>query len=438
MSEVMELDALEILDSRGNPTIQVTATLASGAQGTTKIPSGASTGKREALELRDGDKSRYKGKGVRKAVANVNGEIQRAIAGMEAQQQKAVDAKLIACDGTPDKSRLGANAILGASLAVARAASQEKKVPLYVHLNPKGLYPMPVPMLNVLNGGKHADNNVDFQEFMIAPIGAPSFSEALRAAAETFQDLKSVLHKKGYNTSIGDEGGFAPQLRSNEEAMDLILMAIHQAGYKPGTDIAINLDPAASEFFENGRYVFTKSDGSRHTPEQMIALWDSWLDKYSEIHSLEDGLAEDDWPGWKALTSRVGERVQLVGDDIFVTNPKILQKGISEGIANSVLIKLNQIGTVTETLECIELALKNGYTAVISHRSGETDDTTIADLAVATGVGQIKTGSVCRGERICKYNRLLEIERDLASKAQYAGSGVYSRWRARATVTPHA
>jgi enolase len=284
-------------------------------------------------------------------------------------------------------------------------------------------------MLNVLNGGKHADNNVDFQEFMIAPTGAPNFSEALRSAAETFHALKSVLHKKGYNTGVGDEGGFAPQLRSNEEAMELLLDAIQKAGYKPGSDIGINLDPAASEFFENGLYVFTKSDGSRKTSEQMVSLWEDWLNRYNEIYSLEDGLAEDDWQGWKNLTRNVGGIVQLVGDDIFVTNPKILQKGIAERVANSVLIKLNQIGTVTETLACIDLARKHDYAAVISHRSGETDDTSIADLAVATGVGQIKTGSACRGERVSKYNRLLEIERELGSKARYAGAGVYSRWR---------
>jgi enolase len=434
MSEIKKLDALEILDSRGNPSIQVTATLASGAQGIAKIPSGASTGKNEAVELRDHDERRYSGKGVLTAVANVNGEIQKAVAGMDAQQQAALDQMLVTSDGTPNKARLGANATLGVSLAVAKAAAAEKKVPLYVHLSGGGSPTLPVPMLNVLNGGKHADNNVDFQEFMIAPIGAPTFTEALRAAVETFHALKSVLQKKGYNTGVGDEGGFAPQLRSNEEPMELLLEAIEAAGYKPGTDIGINLDPAASEFFEDGLYCFTKSDGSRKTSEQMVSLWEDWLKRYGEILSLEDGLAEDDWQGWKNLTQRVGGTVQLVGDDIFVTNPRILQKGISEGIANSVLIKLNQIGTVTETLDCIELAKKHGYTAVISHRSGETDDTVIADLAVATGVGQIKTGSACRGERISKYNRLIEIEHELGSKARYAGADVYSRWREKATA----
>ena len=427
MSEITKLEALEILDSRGNPTVQVRATLASGAHGIAKVPSGASTGKKEAVELRDGDKARYGGKGVLKAVGHVTGEIQNAVKGMDAANQAQLDQKMIALDGTENKARLGANALLGVSMAVAKAAAAEKKLPLYAHLNPDGSYTMPVPMLNVLNGGKHADNNVDFQEFMIAPAGAPSFAEALRAAAETFHALREVLHKKGYSTGVGDEGGFAPQLRSNEEAMELLLHAIQQAGYKPGTDVGINLDPAASEFYEDGHYVFTKSDGSRRTSEQMAALWQDWAQKYP-IYSLEDGLAEDDWQGWQNLTREIGSRIQLVGDDVFVTNPKILQKGIQDGIANSVLIKLNQIGTVTETLQCIQLALKNGYTAVISHRSGETEDTTIADLVVATGTGQIKTGSACRGERVCKYNRLLEIERELGSKAQYAGKNAYRKW----------
>ena len=434
MSELRKLDAFEILDSRGNPTIQVTATLGSGAQGIAKIPSGASTGKKEAVELRDQDARRYGGKGVLRAVKNVTDELHRTLAGIDGQQQAALDEKLVACDGTSNKARLGANATLGVSLAVAKAAAAEKKVPLYVHLSGGRSPILPVPMLNVLNGGKHADNNVDFQEFMIAPIGAPTFAEALRAAVETFHALKSVLQKKGYNTGVGDEGGFAPQLRSNEEPMELLLQAIAAAGYKPGTDIGINLDPAASEFFEGGRYVFKKSDGSKKTSEQMVSLWEDWLKRYGEILSLEDGLAEDDWQGWKNLTQRVGGTVQLVGDDIFVTNPRILQKGINEGIANSVLIKLNQIGTVTETLDCIELAKTHGYTAVISHRSGETDDTAIADLAVATGVGQIKTGSACRGERVSKYNRLLEIEHELGTQARYAGAEVYSRWRTKATA----
>jgi enolase len=428
MSRIKKLDALEILDSRGNPTVQVTVRLESGACGVAKIPSGASTGKREAVELRDGDKSRYGGKGAQKAVANVVGEIQKAVLGMETDQA-ALDAKLIALDGTPNKARLGANALLGVSIAVARAAAVEKGIPLYRYLSDHETYILPVPMLNVLNGGRHADNNVDFQEFMIAPVGALSFADALRAAAETFQALKSILHQKGYETSVGDEGGFAPRLRSNEEPMELLVAAIEKAGYKPGPDIAINLDPAASEFYEGGAYVFKKSDKSKHTPTAMVTLWSDWLERYPMIYSLEDGFAEDDWDGWKEATRRLGAKIQLVGDDIFVTNPAILEKGIHEGVANSILIKLNQIGTVTETLQCIELARRNGYTVVVSHRSGETDDTTISDLTVAAGTGQIKSGSACRGERIAKYNRLLEIERELGPSAKYAGRDAYARWK---------
>jgi len=428
MSKIRKLDALEILDSRGNPTIQVTVRLESGASGVAKVPSGASTGKREAVELRDGDKSRYGGKGVRRAVSNVLGEIQKAVVGMDTDQA-ALDAKLVALDGTPDKGRLGANAILGVSIATARAAAAERGIPLYRYLSDKDTYVLPVPMLNVLNGGRHADNNVDFQEFMIAPVGAPSFAEALRAASETFQALKDILHKKGYETSVGDEGGFAPRLRSNEEPMELLSVAIQKAGYKPGDDVAINLDPAASEFFEGGSYVFKKSDNSKRTPGAMVALWVDWVKRYPEIYSLEDGLAEDDWEGWKEATALLGQKIQLVGDDIFVTNTSIFEKGIRERIANSILIKLNQIGTVTETLQCIELARRNGYTAVVSHRSGETDDTTIADLTVAAGTGQIKSGSACRGERIAKYNRLLEIEKELGLSAKYAGREAYARWK---------
>jgi enolase len=428
MSRIQKLDALEILDSRGNPTVQVTVRLESGACGVAKIPSGASTGKREAVELRDGDKSRYGGKGVQKAVANVVGEIQRAVLGMETDQA-ALDARLIALDGTPNKAKLGANAILGVSIAVARAAAVEKGIPLYRYLSDQDTYILPVPMLNVLNGGRHADNNVDFQEFMIAPVGALSFADALRAAAETFQALKSILHQKGYETSVGDEGGFAPRLRSNEEPMELLVAAIEKAGYKPGPDIAINLDPAASEFYEGGAYTFKKSDKSKHKPTAMVTLWSDWLERYPMIYSLEDGFAEDDWDGWKEATRRLGAKVQLVGDDIFVTNPAILEKGIHEGVANSVLIKLNQIGTVTETMQCIDLARRNGYTAVVSHRSGETDDTTIADLTVAAGTGQIKSGSACRGERVAKYNRLLEIEKELGRSAKYAGRDAYARWK---------
>jgi enolase len=427
MSKIKSIDAMEILDSRGNPTIQVSVTLARGATGVAKVPSGASTGKKEAVELRDGDKARYNGKGVLKAVHNVIDVIQPAIKGFDAADQEGLDEKLIALDGTPNKSKLGANAILGVSIAAAKATAAEKKIPLYRQFVSRDEYILPVPQLNVLNGGRHADNNVDFQEFMIVPLGAPSFSEALRAASETFHMLKEVLHRKGYETSVGDEGGFAPRLRSNEEPVELILSAIQKAGYQEEKDIAINLDPAASEFFEDGQYIFHKSDKSRKSSDEMIELWADWLKKYP-IPSLEDGLAEDDWEGWKKLTAKLGSQAQLVGDDIFVTNPEIFSKGIKEGIANSILIKLNQIGTVTETLRCIEIAQKNNYTCVVSHRSGDTDYTTIADFTVATGVGQLKTGSVCRGERIAKYNRLLEIEKELGSHAKYAGRSVYQRW----------
>lgn len=429
MSRISKLDAMEILDSRGNPTIQVTAHLQSGATGVAKVPSGASTGKKEAVELRDGDKTRYMGKGVRKAIENVLREIQSAVSGFEAEDQKGLDEKLIALDGTANKARLGANAILGVSMAVAKAQAADKKLPLYRYLSDREQYVLPVPMFNILNGGKHAGNNVDFQEFMIAPVGAASFSEALRWASETFHKLQEILHQSGYETSVGDEGGFAPRLRSNEEAMELIAPAITKAGYKLGVDIAINLDPAASEFYEQEKYVFRKSDGTEKTSSQMIELWAEWLKHYPEIYSLEDGLAEDDWDGWVRLTARLGKRAQLVGDDIFVTNPAILEKGISAGIGNAILIKLNQIGTITETIRCVQLAHASGYATVISHRSGETDDTTIADFAVAMGSSQIKSGSVSRGERIAKYNRLLEIEKELGQAAQYAGKSAYSRWR---------
>jgi len=428
MSNIKKLAALEILDSRGNPTIQVDLTLESGATGVAKVPSGASTGSNEAVELRDGDQNRYSGKGVLKAVKNVVDIIQPAVVGMDAADQEALDEMLIALDGTPNKGKLGANAILGVSIAAAKAAAAEKKIPLYRHFADRKDYLLPVPMLNVLNGGRHADNNVDFQEFMIAPVGAPSFAEALRAASETFHSLKGLLNRKGYETSVGDEGGFAPRLRSAEEAMELLDFAIQKAGYKPGADIAINLDPAASEFYKDGAYVFHKSGGGQKSSAEMIDFWADWTKKYPEIFSLEDGLAEDDWTGWQELTKRLGDKIQLVGDDIFVTNPKIFERGIREGIANSILIKLNQIGTVTETLRCIEMAKKHGYTAVVSHRSGETDDTTIADFSVATGVGQLKTGSACRGERVAKYNRLLEIEKELGRSAKYAGRSVYAKW----------
>jgi enolase len=425
MSKIAKLDAVEILDSRGNPTIEVMARLEGGAIGVAKIPSGASTGKREAVELRDGDAKRYGGKGVLKAIANVDKVIAPAILNRDFTEQKALDAVLIELDGTPNKAKLGANAILGVSLAFARARANERALPLYQHLEERERYVLPLPQMNVLNGGKHADNNVDFQEFMVAPVGAPSFSEGLRASVETFHALKGLLHKAGYSTSVGDEGGFAPKLRSNEEAMELLLAAIEKAGYKPGSEIAIHLDPAASEFYENGSYVFHKSSGERKSSDEMIALWAEWIKKYPAILSLEDGLAEDDWDGWQKLTAQLGGKIQLVGDDIFVTNTSIFTEGIKKKVANSILIKLNQIGTLTETLACINLANQNGYTSVVSHRSGETDDTTIADLTVATGAGQIKTGSVCRGERVAKYNRLVEIERELGARVVYAGRSAY-------------
>jgi enolase 1/2/3 len=427
MSKISQLDALEILDSRGNPTVQVMATLDSGAVGVAKIPSGASTGKREAVELRDGDQNRYNGKGVLKAVGNVKEVIAPVVKGKDFAEQSSLDKTLIDLDGTPNKGKLGANAILGVSLAFAHAKAKERGLPLYRHLEKRDQYVLPLPQLNVLNGGKHADNNVDFQEFMIAPVGAPNFAEAVRAAAETFQALKGLLHKAGYSTSIGDEGGFAPELKSNEEAMELLLNAIEKAGYKTGSEIGIHLDPAASEFYEDGAYVFRKSSGERKSPDEMIALWAEWIRKYPAILSIEDGLAEDDWSGWQKLTAQLGKKIQLVGDDIFVTNTSIFREGIAKNVANSILIKLNQIGTLTETLACIDLAKESGYTAVVSHRSGETDDATIADLVVATGAAQIKTGSVCRGERVAKYNRLIEIERELGSRGVYAGRSAYQR-----------
>ncbi|MDR5727966.1 MAG: phosphopyruvate hydratase [Terriglobia bacterium] len=429
MSEIAKLEALEILDSRGNPTLAVTATLANGVKATAKVPSGASTGKREAVELRDGDKARYGGKGVLKAKSHVEGEIQRVIRGSDANDQKALDKKLCELDGTPNKARLGANAILGVSLAVARASAEDRGLPFYASLGNEAANLIPAPWFNVLNGGSHADSNVDFQEFMISPVGAPRYSEGLRAAAETFHALKAVLHKKGYSTGVGDEGGFAPQLKSNEEPIELILEAIQKAGYKPGKDLVIVLDPATSELFEDGAYIFEKSDKSRKSPAQMVEFWKSLLDRYPEIWAIEDGVAEDDRSGWQQLTKTLGDRIQLVGDDNFVTNPTLFRQGIRDGIANAILIKLNQIGTLTETLECIEIARQNGYGAIISHRSGETDDTSIADLAVAAGMGQIKTGSTSRGERIAKYNRFLEIERELGAKARYAGATVYDRWQ---------
>jgi enolase len=422
MTNIVETHAREVLDSRGNPTVEAEVYLSCGVVGRAIVPSGASTGEHEAVELRDGDKKRYLGKSVLKAVENVNGEIADAIDDMDASDQYALDQKMIELDGTPNKGRLGANALLAVSMAAARACANAFEQPLYRYLGGVSGNVLPTPMMNILNGGAHADNNVDFQEFMVMPVGAPSFSEALRWGVETFHTLKSVLKKRGYNTAVGDEGGFAPSLKSNEEAIESILEAITQAGYKPGTDIAIALDPASSEFFdtEKKQYVFKKSDKSTKTPQQMVDYWAKWVSQYP-IVSIEDGVAEDDWDGWKAMTDKIGGKVQLVGDDLFVTNVERLQMGIERGVANSILIKLNQIGTVSETLDSISLANRNGYTAVISHRSGESEDTFIADLAVATGAGQIKTGSASRTDRIAKYNQLLRIEEELGKGARFLG-----------------
>ncbi|HYG97974.1 MAG TPA: phosphopyruvate hydratase [Terriglobales bacterium] len=421
-TSIVEIRAREILDSRGNPTVEADVFLADGGFGRAAVPSGASTGEHEAVELRDGDKKRYVGKGVTKAVENVLTTVAPAFEDEEfdAMNQRELDQKLIDLDGTPNKSKLGANAILAVSMAAARAVANSLQIPLYRYLG--GVYGnvLPLPMMNILNGGAHADNNVDFQEFMAMPVGASSFSEALRWGVETFHSLKAVLKARGYNTAVGDEGGFAPSLKSNVEAIDVILEAITKAGYKPGEQIAIALDPASSEFFENGKYVFKKSDKSAKSPEEMVKFWADWCRQYP-IVSIEDGLAEDDWEGWKLITQELGTRIQLVGDDLFVTNVKRLQRGIDQGVGNSILIKLNQIGTVTETLDSIALARRNGYTAVISHRSGETEDAFIADLAVATGAGQIKTGSASRTDRIAKYNQLLRIEEELGSAAQFLG-----------------
>jgi enolase len=423
---ISSLLAREILDSRGNPTVEVEVTLASGARGRAGVPSGASTGTREALELRDGDKARYGGKGVRKAVAHVNGEIAAALKG-HAGDQRGVDAAMIALDGTPNKARFGANAILGVSMAVAHAVATQRGEPLHRYI--RGLVgadappaTLPVPMMNILNGGAHADSNVDFQEFMVVPAGLPTFSEALRAGAETFHALRAILKKRGLATGVGDEGGFAPNLKSNREAVELVLEAITAAGYTPGKDLWVALDTASSEFFDDASktYLLKKSGEGSRTSDQMIALFEDWVRQYPII-SIEDGLAEGDWAGWAALTRALGNRVQLVGDDIFVTNPEILARGIKEGVANALLVKLNQIGTVSETLDAMAMARQAGYATVISHRSGETEDTTIADLAVATGAGQIKTGSASRSDRIAKYNQLLRIEGALGAHATFAG-----------------
>jgi len=422
MTEIVSIHAREILDSRGNPTVEADVTLESGALGRAAVPSGASTGEHEAVELRDGDAEHYLGKGVLQAVENVETVLAPELTGMDAGNQRLIDQTMIALDGTPNKSRLGANAILAVSMACARAVANQLNLPLYRYLGGVNACILPTPMMNILNGGAHADNNVDFQEFMIMPAGAETFSEALRWGVEVFQTLKGVLKKKGYNTSVGDEGGFAPSLKSNTEAIELILEAITQAGYKPGEEIYLALDPAASEFFDadKNKYVFKKSDKSEHTSEQMTSFYESWIRQYP-IVSLEDGLAENDWAGWAHLTRELGDHVQLVGDDIFVTNTEILQRGVDEGVANSILIKVNQIGTVSETIDAIELARRYGYTSVISHRSGETEDTFIADFAVSTGAGQIKTGSASRTDRIAKYNQLLRIEEELGQAAQFLG-----------------
>ncbi|MFZ0572998.1 MAG: phosphopyruvate hydratase [Rhodomicrobium sp.] len=418
MTKIASINALEILDSRGNPTVRVQLSLDNGITVSSSVPSGASTGENEAVELRDGDKSRYSGKGVLKAVANVNEAIAPKLIGMQPCRQTEIDHIMLELDGTPNKAKLGANAILGVSMAAARAAAVNAGLPLYAYLGGPGATRVPVPMMNILNGGKHADNSVDFQEFMVMPVGAPSFAEALRYGAETFHTLARILKNKGYATAVGDEGGFAPNLKSNEEACELIVEAIQTAGYTPGKDVAIALDPAASSFYGEGAYRLTKSGQGAKSSEEMIALYERWLDAYP-IVSIEDGLDENDWHGFAAQTASQGDRIQIVGDDNFVTNPAFIRRGIAEKTANAVLIKLNQIGTVTETIRAIELCREAGWGYVISHRSGETEDTFMADFAVAMGGGQIKTGSACRSERIAKYNRLLEIERDLGTAAQF-------------------
>jgi enolase len=420
MSVITEIRGRQVLDSRGNPTVEAEVWLDDGSKGRAIVPSGASTGEHEAVELRDGDKQNYVGKGVLRAVENVNGEIADALRADDAADQRALDHKMIELDGTENKGRLGANAILAVSMAAARAAAHYFDLPLYRYLGGAGANTLPTPMMNILNGGAHADSSVDFQEFMAMPVGAPSFSEALRWGVEVFHTLKGVLKKRGYNTSVGDEGGFAPSLKSNTEAIEVILEAITQAGYKPGAEIAIALDPASSEFYQDGKYVFKKSDKSVKSSDEMVRFYSKWVNDYP-IVSLEDGLAENDWEGWANLTKEIGGKIQLVGDDLFVTNVQFLQEGIDKHVANSILIKVNQIGTVSETLDAIDLARRNGYTSIISHRSGETEDTFIADLAVATGAGQIKTGSASRTDRVAKYNQLLRIEEELGSGARFLG-----------------
>ena len=421
---ISDITAREILDSRGNPTIEVDVTLENGVVGRAAVPSGASTGEHEAVELRDGDKTRYNGKGVLNAVEHVNNTLAEELTGYDAVHQAEIDAMMISLDGTPTKSKLGANAILGVSLAAAKAAAQSLKLPLYRYIGGTNARTLPVPMMNILNGGKHADNNVDIQEFMIVPAAAPSFAESLRMGTEIFHALKSVLSKKGHNTAVGDEGGFAPNLKSNEEAVEVILEAATKAGYGPGKDVFLALDPASSEFFDNGKYVFSKSDKSEKSPEQMVQFYVRWVNQYPII-SIEDGMAENDWAGWKLMTDALGGKIQLVGDDLFVTNTSFLKKGIDQGVANSILIKVNQIGTLTETLDAIEMAKRAAYTCVISHRSGETEDATIADIAVATNSGQIKTGSASRTDRIAKYNQLLRIEEELGSDGHFPGLSTF-------------
>ncbi|SRR5581483_7428567 len=422
--KIQQVLGREVFDSRGQPTVEVDVTLANGSRGRATVPSGASTGEHEAVELRDGG-SRFLGKGVAQAVANVNRVIAPRVRGKDAKKQEEIDRLMIDLDGTPDKGRLGANAILGVSLAAAKAQAAAEKLPLYRYLGGPRAKTLPVPMLNVLNGGAHADNNVDFQEFMIVPAGLKSFAEAMRAAAEIFQTLKKVLQKHNYSTSVGDEGGFAPRLKTNEEAVQLLLEAIEQAGYKPAADVALALDVASSELYDDGGYVFKKSDGKKRGRDEMVRLYEDWVRQYP-IVSIEDAFAEDDWDGWKMLTDALGKKVQLVGDDLFVTNKTRLARGIEMGVANSILVKVNQIGTLTETLETMRLAAKSGYTTVISHRSGETEDATIADLAVATNAGQIKTGAPCRGERTAKYNQLLRIEQELGKRAVYPGKRAFA------------
>jgi enolase len=425
-AKIIRIQGREIIDSRGNPTVEADVYLEGGSMGRGAVPSGASTGEHEAIELRDGDKSRYLGKGVQKAVSHINTEVAKAVVGMDASDQHAVDRKMIEADGTDNKSNFGANAILAVSMATARAAAAQLGLPLYKYIarysSDSSANTLPVPMMNIINGGAHADNSVDFQEFMVMPVGAPNFHEALRWGVEIFHNLKNVLKKNGYATSVGDEGGFAPNLKSNVEAIERILEAITAAGYKAGDQVAIALDPAASEFYDSDKkkYVFKKSDKSEHTSEQMVEFWDSWVRQYP-IVSIEDGLAENDFEGWKLATQKLGKKIQLVGDDLFVTNPKIFAKGIADGIANAILIKLNQIGSVTETIEAVEMARKARYASIISHRSGETEDTFLADLVVATGSGQIKTGSASRTDRIAKYNQLLRIEEALGPAARFPG-----------------